>query len=61
MVQWVKALDAKLDDLTSIPRTTWWKEKADSHNCPLISTYGLGHYIHTQNKPNVIIIKTIPV
>lgn len=30
MVQWVKTLASKPDDLTSIPGTTWWKERTNS-------------------------------
>lgn len=28
MIQWAKMLAAKLEDLSSVPRTTWWKAGA---------------------------------
>ena len=39
---WVKALAAKLNDLSLSPRTPWWEERTHSINCPLTSQHGCG-------------------
>lgn len=34
MARWVKALAVKLDGLSSVSRTPWWKERANPHKLP---------------------------
>lgn len=51
MAQWVQALTAGCDDLSSFPGSTWWRERVDS--------YRLCSDLHTHTSPPKAVVSRL--